>query len=422
MALPRGGVIVAKAVAEAFGAPLDIVISRRLSAPSYPEFGIGAIGEEGVRHIDALAMRLLGLKDADIVAAEEEQRLELKRRIKLYRGDNPLHPVAGRTVILVDDGLASGMTAKAALAVLKKHSPKRLILAVPVASPDKVCVALNWADDVVCVATPPDFQLVNDWYADFSDVPEGEVLAILAAAKNGTRRKMNGTKNNPETAYQHLDFPTGVAEIEIPAPTGNIAATLALPESSRGMVLIVHGAGSSRDSPRSRVIAHALEKIGLATLRIDLLTSAERAMESETRHLRFNVGLLTERVMAATQYLLSHPVTKKLPLAYIGASTGASAMLATASRFGEKITVIVSRGGRPELVEPLLPKVTAPTLLLVGGRDNPVLDGNERALARLGSTDKKLVIIDGATHLFEEPGAMGEVVRLTTDWLNHHLS
>jgi dienelactone hydrolase len=169
-------------------------------------------------------------------------------------------------------------------------------------------------------------------------------------------------------------------------------------------------------------VARVLRDAGLATLLMDLLTAEEEAADRDTGHLRFDIGLLAERLVAATDWLGRAPETAGFRVGYFGASTGAAAALVAAAGRPEKVGAVVSRGGRPDLAGDALPRVRAPTLLLVGGFDGPVIGLNRQALERLGSAEKQLVIIPGATHLFPEPGALEEVARLATDWLSRHLS
>jgi dienelactone hydrolase len=184
------------------------------------------------------------------------------------------------------------------------------------------------------------------------------------------------------------------------------------------VVLFAHGSGSSRHSPRNRFVARALRQAGLGTLLLDLLTPLEEAEDAHTAHLRFDIALLARRLLAATDWLEKHV---DLPIGYFGASTGGGAALVAAAERPE-VAAVVSRGGRPDLAGPALPHVHAPTLLIVGGRDYQVIELNQWALQRLGGREKQLVIVPGATHLFEEPGALDEVARLAAEWFVQHLA
>ena len=195
---------------------------------------------------------------------------------------------------------------------------------------------------------------------------------------------------------------------------------MALPEYAQAIVLFAHGSGSSRHSPRNRYVARVLNEAKLATLLIDLLTLHEEVIDTRTAHLRFDIDLLAERLVDATDWLTQFPDTKHLPIGYFGTSTGAAATLAAAAVRPDVVGAVVSRGGRPDLAGSTLPRVRAPTLLIVGGDDGQVIELNRAALAQL-CCEKQLVIVPAATHLFEEPGALDEVARLARDWFQRHL-
>jgi dienelactone hydrolase len=212
----------------------------------------------------------------------------------------------------------------------------------------------------------------------------------------------------------------GERPVSIPAGTVTLQGDLTIPDGSRGMVLFAHGSGSSRHSPRNRHVAEVLREARLATLLMDLLTMDEEADDARTGHLRFDIGLLAGRLVAATDWLASGATTGHLALGYFGASTGAGAALVAAAQRPEVARAIVSRGGRPDLAGDALARVTAPTLLIVGGRDRPVIGMNRDAMAQMRS-EVKLEIVPGASHLFEEPGTLETVARLARDWFIRHL-
>jgi dienelactone hydrolase len=209
--------------------------------------------------------------------------------------------------------------------------------------------------------------------------------------------------------------------VRVTAGRVTLEGNLAVPNPARGVVLFAHGSGSGRHSPRNRFVAQQLVAAGLATLLIDLLTEVEEREEQNTRHLRFDIGLLAERLTGATDWLAADPRTGRLAVGYFGASTGGGAALVAAADRPGRVTAVVSRGGRPDLAGDALPRVVAPTLLIVGGDDEPVIGMNEWALARLGAPVKRLEIVAGAGHLFEEPGTLEEVARLAADWFSRYL-
>lgn len=229
------------------------------------------------------------------------------------------------------------------------------------------------------------------------------------------------------TSHQHartvdrVDSATPTSRpVSIPAGSVLLEGDLAIPRRPRGIVLFAHGSGSSRHSPRNRFVASKLHQAGLATLLMDLLTADEERAEADTRHLRFDIDLLGARLTAAAHWVAAQPDTVALPMGYFGASTGAAAALLAAARSPGTVAAVVSRGGRPDLAGQALPRVHAPTLLIVGGEDIEVIELNRQACAAL-HCPKTLVIVPGATHLFEEPGTLEEVARLAANWFRRFL-
>ncbi|MFB8266824.1 phosphoribosyltransferase family protein [Streptomyces sp. NPDC055955] len=413
LGLPRGGVPVAFEVARALGAPLDVIVVRKLGVPYQPELAFGAIGEGGVRVLNDDVVRHCGIDPDHIAAVERVERQELERRARRYRGGRPAPAgedaavVSGeapavtgqdRTVIVVDDGIATGATAAAACQVVRAQGAARVVLAVPVAPPDAVRRLSAAADDVVCLSVPPLFGSVGEWYSDFSQTTDEEVAACLARAVADPAR----VRSAPVTA-----------DVEVEAAGVRLAGDLARPEGDAGLVMFAHGSGSSRHSPRNRAVARVLQEAGLGTLLFDLLTPAEEADRNNV----FDIGTLAGRLAGATRWLRDR---EPAPIGYFGASTGAAAALRAAADDPD-IGAVVSRGGRPDLAGPHLDDVRAPTLLIVGGADAMVLDLNRAAQARL-RCENRLEIVPGATHLFEEPGALDQVADLARQWFTTHLT
>jgi pimeloyl-ACP methyl ester carboxylesterase len=209
--------------------------------------------------------------------------------------------------------------------------------------------------------------------------------------------------------------------VEIAAGSAVLEADLAVPESAPGIVLFVHGSGSSRHSPRNRYVADELQRAGLATVLVDLLTAQEEVVDTRTRALRFDIGLLSARTAAMVDFLAEHEPISGLAIGLFGASTGAAAALVAAAQRSESVAAIVSRGGRPDLAGDYLRQVRRPTLLIVGERDQTVVELNRAAMRELAGATR-LVIVPGATHLFEEPGALEQVAHLARDWFVAHLT
>jgi len=209
--------------------------------------------------------------------------------------------------------------------------------------------------------------------------------------------------------------------VEIPSGLVTLTGTLTVPQAAQGIVLFAHGSGSSRHSPRNRYVAGVLGQAGLATMLLDLLTPAEEEQDRFTAQLRFDIGLLAGRLADSTNWVVRQADTRDLAVGYFGASTGAAAALIAATEQARRIRAVVSRGGRPDLAGDALKRVQAPTLLIVGERDPEVVRLNEQAQAQLAG-ERRLVVIPGATHLFEEPGTLEKAAHLARDWFARHLS
>jgi putative phosphoribosyl transferase len=205
------------------------------------------------------------------------------------------------------------------------------------------------------------------------------------------------------------------AEVRIPAGAVILSGELKIPDGAKTLVLFAHGSGSSRHSPRNQFVAGSLRQTGLGTLLFDLLTPPEEAEDAHTGELRFDLDLLAERLVAATRWVRSQPDARDLRVGYFGSSTGGGAALMAAAELSNEVVAVVSRGGRPDLAGSVLPRVKCPTLLIVGALDQPVIELNQQAFERL-QCRKELTIVPGASHLFEEPGALDQVARLAADW------
>jgi putative phosphoribosyl transferase len=398
-ALPRGGVPVGYEISRALGVPLEVFVARKLGAPGQPEFGIGAVAPGGVRILNEEVVWRLGIPDDYLERVTERETAEVERRLRHFRGDRPEPDVRDRTVILVDDGLATGVTARAAVEALRRLEPRRLILAAPVCAAQTAELLTPEVDELVCLEAPSDLGAIGFWYRNFAQTSDEEVVELLESARR-------------EQEERPVRASAGPVELE-----GN----LGVPEGARGVVLFAHGSGSGRHSPRNRQVARALREAGLATLLIDLLTPEEEEADLRTGHLRFDIGLLAQRLAGATGWLAQNPDTRDLRVGYFGASTGAGAALVAAAERPEAVGAVVSRGGRPDLAGDALSLVKAPTLLIVGGNDVPVIGMNEEAMEQIRA-EKRLEIVPGATHLFEEPGALEEVAQLAADWFTRHLT
>jgi putative phosphoribosyl transferase len=392
--LARGGVEVAAEVAAVLHAPLDALAVRKVGHPWHPEYGIGAVAPGGIEYVRAHD----GLTEEEVtqavrVAATKAETLDAN----LHACRAPVD-VDGATCVLVDDGLATGGTMVAAVRWARARRACRVVVAVPVGADATVrsLRAEEDVDSVVCLVTPVDLGAVGLWYDDFHQVSDDGVIALLAGAR---------------------DREVVCRSAEIPIGDIRLAADLAIPAKPIGWVVFAHGSGSGRRSARNVAVATELNQSGIATLLFDLLTQEE---ELDRRNV-FDVELLDRRLVEATRWLAADPDADRLPIAYFGASTGAAAALLAAAELGDGISAVVSRGGRPDLAWDGLSEVRAPTLLIVGGADRVVLDLNQAAAAQL-TCPNELVIVPGATHLFEEPGALEQVAELATTWFTTQFS
>jgi putative phosphoribosyl transferase len=406
LGMPRGGVAVASAVAEALRAPLDVIVARKLGVPGLREVAMGAIAE-GTRSIIEDSVRwYIGIPRQIVSRVAARERVELERRVKLYRGVG-LRDLRRRTVVLVDDGLASGTTLRAAAAALRRSHPARIIAAVPVASPDHCDDVRKVVDELVALATPSPFETVANWYEDFSPVTDVDVMRLLKRSSGEAPRLARS--DDPDASDE--------TETEIPI-TGrdSIVADLGIPnESPNGLVILAHGGGSSRNSYRNRYLAGRLRMEGWATLRVDLLTPAEQAEDADG-DVRFDIARISQRLQCATEWASRTSLPGAHRIILLGASTGAAAALVTAAARPDLGAGVASRGGRVDLAGPALRQVQASVLMVVGGADVETLQRNGDS-AGLINASKRIVVVPGAGHTFEEPGTLGSAGEHIVRWM-----
>lgn len=398
--LPRGGVPVAFEVARGLDVPLDVILVRKLGVPWQPELAFGAIGEAGTRVLNDDVIASTRVSDEEMAHVEGRERAELGRRTRTYRGGSDAIELAGRVVVVVDDGIATGATARAACMVARLRGAARVVLATPVAPAGWEAEFQGAADETVCLYAPVHFGGVGQFYEDFSQVSDEEVLGLL-----GEARSLAGPRPREEQVAIEVD--TGVL----------VQGLLRIPEHPRGCIVFVHGSGSSRHSPRNRQVATMLVNAGFSILLFDLLTAEE---ERERRNV-FDIDLLARRLGRVTDWVRARDDLRHQPIGLFGASTGAAAALEFAAREPSRVAAVVSRGGRPDLVEDSLGAVSCPVLLMVGALDEHVLSCNERAGRRLGAHGR-IVVIPGASHLFEEPGTLRMAGAEATAFFLEHLA
>lgn len=396
LGLPRGGVPVAFEVAKKLKAPLDVLMVKKIGAPDNPEFAIGAVSEDAKPLLNEALIKSRHI-DRQIVNKIAQQKIkEIREQMHRFRGKKLPADFVNKVVIIVDDGIATGATLFAAIQFLRLKKPMKIVVAAPVGARDTIYKLQATADEVICLQAPEDFRSVGLWYHSFNQVADEEVTHIL--------QEMEYLKSH------------GLSD-EIIIHTGNVSLKGSLTEAKemKAVVLFAHGSGSSRLSPRNQYVARELNKIGFSTLLFDLLTEKE----SKDRKNVFDIQLLTQRLMAATEWISHYYAGKNIPMAYFGASTGAGAAVMAAAMTKHPIYAIISRGGRPDLAEGFLNKVEAHTLLIVGEEDAPTIALNEKVLGKIKSC--KMVTVPKAGHLFEEPGTLEEVIEYSAEWLEEHL-
>ncbi|MDQ0819648.1 putative phosphoribosyl transferase [Arthrobacter sp. V4I6] len=412
LGLPRGGVPVAFEVAAALDAPLDVIVVRKLGLPYQPELAMGAIGEGGTRVLEERVLAQSQVSESEMQAVEAHERAVLETRVSQFRKGRTRRDLTGRIAIIVDDGIATGSTARVACRIARKLGAARVVLAVPVAPADTLG-ALTEPDEVVCLATPRHFSAVGYHYRDFSPTEDDEVVQLLDAAARRLQDSAPGANGPDDDGLQPAEFD---GEVEIPSRGVRLQGQLHLPVATQGVVLFAHGSGSGRHSPRNRFVAGVLQQAGLGTLLLDLLTPGEEHNRANV----FDIELLARRLSAATEWLATREDTASCNAGYLGASTGAGAALWAASEPVARVAAVVSRGGRPDLAGPRLSAVRSPSLLIVGSLDYEVLELNRKAKSMMRCPNQ-LAVVQGATHLFEEPGTLAAAAILARDWFIKYL-
>lgn len=394
LTLPRGGVPVGAEIAKALAADLDILLIKRVVSPLHPEVAIGAISEDGVVLWQKEMLEHLALTPADADSLADSKKKEILKQAKLWRPNRNPIDVKNRTVILVDDGLATGSSMMVAVETLKKRKPARIIVAVPVAPSSSAAQISHEVDELVVLLKPDMFYAVGQWYEDFSEVTDEEVTELLQG------------KSTPQLLEEQVLIPDGEDRV-----TG-IMTTV---PNAKALILFAHGSASTHKSTRNQRVARDLNQAGFSTLLFDLLTE----WEAEDRQNVFDINLLARRLSVATEWSRSRLGALCPPIAYFGASTGGAAAISAAAG-DESIISVVSRGGRPDLAAEKLDRIKAPVLLIVGGADHPIIPLNVDAAKRMKNAE--MVMVPGAGHLFEEPGALEKVSEYAIGWFQECLS
>ena len=401
-AIPRGGVSVAVPIVERFRAPLTVVYARKLTAPIAPEFAFGAIDEDGRAIVDGRSVAMLGLSPADVEKAKERVAKEIQRRMATY-GVPPLATLLpGAAVVLVDDGLATGLTMRAALEYARRHGAREIIVAVPCAAEQAAREFERAADRFVSLTVDPDFMAVGQYYMDFSPVSDDEVIAMLARCREPAA---------PATA-------AGDVRVLFKNSRGLALAGRLLVPSSPGphpIVVVAHGWGSGKDSPRNRAVAEALRALGFAAFLFDFTGhgESEGTPEDSTQDQQ------VDDLAAALDALEGLDEVDGGRIGALGASAGAAVALLQAAR-DPRIRALVLRSPNLAGAEDAVARVTVPTLLVVGERDAPIREAVEPLLGRFGGP-RKLEVVPGGDHLFEDPAALARATAMIVAWFKDHL-
>ncbi len=404
-ALPRGGVPVAYEVALSLDAPLEILVVRKIGAPHQPEVAMGAVGEDGVVLVNHDVVRAVGVDRQRFDDAERRERDELVRRVELYRGSRPPSDLRGRTVLLVDDGVATGATARVAARVARARGATSVVLVTPVVAADALAALREDVDEVIAIIVARGSFAVGQWYQKFDQTTDEEVLDDLGRAARRVATARDG------------DVPwTGPTEVvEVVTPRVRLEGVLTVPDGARTLVLVTY-VGGARDEARDLAVTESLNRRGHATLLLDLLIESE-----ENDGAAVDLDVLTRRLEDATTWVVRHGA-EGVVFGYLGVGTGAVAALRAAAGDSSPVAAVVSVEGRIDLVdESTVARLRVPTLLVVGG-DDPFAMTLAAALRRRLVCESRLVGVEGVSHLFSEPRAIEEATRLAGDWFDVYLA
>ncbi|MFW5419147.1 phosphoribosyltransferase [Nocardiopsis sp. CNT-189] len=400
LALPRGGVPVGAELARRLGVPLDVLLVRKIGLPGHSEYGVGAIAEDGHACLDHAALARHRIAPDALAPVVEEEREELRRRLRVYRGGRSGPVLTGRDVIVVDDGAATGGTARAALRMVRRRRPARLVLAVPVASPSALQALRAEADETVVLSAPENFQAVGEWYRDFEQLTDAEVTALLAEAV---------TPGEADTGWTvHIEAGGVRLDGDLVAPED--------PEKVRGAAVL--GLGHERHAAQQRAVAAAMRDAGFATLLLDLITPQE--WEESQGAPEIGSGELGARLAEGVRWLRGSTDLAGPRVALFGSGAAAPAALAAAAAIPADVGAVAVLGGRIDMAEEHLPGVRAPTLVLVPGEDSFIRELTEWAVGRM-PVPAELRVVPGAEGLLpggEEGRAVGGAV---AEWFARHL-
>lgn len=419
VALPRGGVPVGYEVARSLGAPLDVLVTRRLLAPGDENVNIGAIGPGGVRYLDTAKIRDLGITDGQLEDLAADASAEVEARSRRFRGTSRPLSVRGRIVILVDDGIMDDASARLAARILRSLGPKRLILATPVAPPRTLEVLRDEVDGLVFLVSPEDVGSLDTWYREYPEISDGDVETYLHEAHKDLERIAEKGRRPPEV---RVEPPPAMAQRAVKIEVGDktLNGLLAIPEDAKGVVLFGHSSGSNRYTPRNQQLAEQLREAGLATLLVDLLTPEEAAEDVRTQRYRSDIGTLARRVIGAIDWLAEQANTKVLPVAAYGTGTSAALGVVAARQRPERVQALIGRSGRMDLVQSALDEIEVPMLLIVGEEDTETLEINREALQALAGP-AELMLVPETGPIFEAPEVIEMMAEGIAGWCHQHL-
>jgi putative phosphoribosyl transferase len=401
-AIPRGGVTVALPIVERLGSvPLTVVYARKLTAPVAAELAFGALDEDGHATLDEETVRLLGLTPKDVEEAKARVAAEIRRRMALYRVPPLAHYLPGRDVVLVDDGLATGLTMRAAVAYARRHGAGEVTVAAPCASTQAAARFSLEADRLVTLIVDEAFEAVGAYYVDFAPVLDEQVNDMLARALEHVPAALDSSLR---VSFKNS---RGIS----------LAGVLLVPPAAgpHPVVVFAHGWGSGKDSPRNRAAAEALRGAGIAAFLFDFTGHGE----SEGTPEQSTAAQQVDDLRAACEIVRTLDEVDANHIGVVGASSGAMAALSLATE-SPRVAALVLRSAAVEGAEDAAARVTVPTLLVVGEHDRPVRLANQRLLGRLGGVHR-LEVVAGGDHLFENAEARRRATALTVAWFEEHL-
>jgi putative phosphoribosyl transferase len=407
LALPRGGVPVAYEVAVALDAPLDVLVVRKLGLPQNPEVAMGAIGEGGTRVLDQDIVQLARVSPDELDQVERMERDELGSRVLRFREGRRRLDLQGRTVLIIDDGLATGSTAKVACIVARQLGATRIIVAAPVASPEAAKRILNDADLFVCLETPSPFRAVGAHYIDFGQTDDSEVVLLLDAAARLAGR-----------AKHLVSRPDTDADIDLAVDSVGLRGELHLPEVVENLVVIARGAAGDASDSSGRFAAAVMNEVGIGTVLVDLVTPMERAVGMVPDNF-----ILARRLVLVTEKLQRRPEFKGVPLGYFDAGAGASVLLGAAANEGGSVSAVVTFAPRLDDAGAWVSEVQAPTLMLYGRLDEELLERNRKSANRMRCPHLQ-VMVETDVGAADSPAAAVAmcVAEHARDWFVRYLS